>query len=458
MLQWIRKKISALAKALFRDCRQRSNAMRSDQDAVLPTAPGQQEMPLNPMPHAFVWLMVGGMLLTIVWAVFGKIDIVITAPGKIVPGIRTRIISPAETATVRKIHVSEGQAVKAGQTLVDIDPAADELNRMGGDLAALRLQMALARALLDALGGARPARLEPVAGVDREQMDEARILLDGQFSAYRSRQAGLELKAAKLEAELPPVMASVRKLEQSAPIARQRALEYKNVSGSRKRLDHTSQSEYLEREQARIEQESSLATLRNRSFEIKMLLFEAREQQKLHQAETTRNALDNFSAAQQKVAALRQDQGERPARAKSVSLAAPVDGMVQQLALHTVGSVITTGQQLMQIVPPDTSLEVEVFLEKRDIEFVMPGQDTSIKMESFDVAGRNVIPATVRHVSSEAISDAKHGMLYPVRLSVSRLPPWAESKQVSLVPGTIVTVELKAGQKSVIDYILETVL
>jgi hemolysin D len=119
----------------------------------LPAALSLQETPVSPAPRIAIWLLIGFAALTLLWSIFGHVDVVATAQGKIVPNGRTKTIQPFETATVKAIHVSDGQPVQAGEVLIELDPstAQAEQHRIIGDLAMARLQEQRGKALLSAL-------------------------------------------------------------------------------------------------------------------------------------------------------------------------------------------------------------------------------------------------------------------------------------------------------------------
>jgi hemolysin D len=131
----------------------------------LPSALALQETPISPAPRVAMWLLMTFALLALLWAVLGRIDVVATAQGKVVPNDRTKIIQPFETATVQAIRVSDGQAVRAGDVLIELDAtsAQADQDRLYGELATARLQIARGQAFLvavDAGGSAQLARPE----------------------------------------------------------------------------------------------------------------------------------------------------------------------------------------------------------------------------------------------------------------------------------------------------------
>ena len=422
----------------------------------LPAALELQETPVSPAPRIAMWLLMAFAFLAVLWAVFGHIDVVATAHGKIVPNDRTKVIQPVETSVVKVIRVADGQSVKAGDVLIELDPtntAADSA-RIGNDLVAARMQAARAQALLGALGTGKLPRLAPQPGVDVARLAQEQRLLDGQFGEFQAKAVRIDADIAKREAELRSTQEIVKKLELTAPIARQRADDFRNLVDK----NFISKHGYLEKEQVRIEQEGDLAMQRSRIKELTASLAEGKSQRVSLVAETRRLALDSLNEAEQKTSTYTQEHIKAESRGSLMTLTAPVDGTVQQLAVHTVGGVVTPAQPLMMIVPRDNAVEVEAFLENKDIGFVNPGQDAEVKIETFPFTKYGTIHAKVTHVSNDAINDEKKGLIYSARVKLERATMQIEEKLVNLSPGMAVTVEVKTGKRRVIEYFLSPLL
>lgn len=422
----------------------------------LPAALELQETPVSPAPRVAMWLLIAFALIAVLWAIFGYVDVVATAPGKIVPNDRTKVIQPIETATVKAIHVTDGQAVKAGDVLVELDAthATADSTRLANDLATARLQAARARAMLAAIASGHAPVLGDVPDIDANRRNHEQRVLDGQYLEYQAKLSRIDADNTRREAELASTREIVAKLEQTAPIAKRRAQDFKDLVEKKFVSEHG----YLEKEQARIEQEGDLATQRSRLKELTAALEEGRNQRVALIAETKRIALDSLNEAEQKTTSNAQELIKAESRGKLMTLTAPVDGTVQQLAIHTVGGVVTPAQPLMMVVPKDNPIEVEAYVENKDIGFVNPGQEAVVKIETFPFTKYGTIEAKVTHVSSDAANDEKRGLIFPARVSLARSTIQVENKTVNLSPGMAVTVEVKTAQRRVIEYFLTPLL
>ena len=193
------------------------------------------------------------------------------------------------------------------------------------------------------------------------------------------------------------------------------------------------------------------------------------------EAEYERGLFDDLSKAEQKLAGLGQDIIKAEQRTSLQNLTSPVEGVVQQLATHTIGGVVTPAQALMVIVPAESRLEIEAMISNRDVGFVEVGQDAAIKVDAFNFTRYGLLNGKVVAVSPDAIprdkpqdkaTDKLQGaeasssepkgqeLTYAARVSLDRTRIQIEDKAVNLSPGMAVTVEVKTGSRSVISYLL----
>ncbi|MCX9158083.1 HlyD family type I secretion periplasmic adaptor subunit [Niveibacterium sp. 24ML] len=414
------------------------------------------ETPPSPLPRIIVGCLIAFFLIALAWAIFGKIDIVAVAHGKVIASGQSKVVQPMETAVVTHIRVRDGQAVKAGDVLVELDATAAgaDAHQARDGLQDTQLAAARAQALLTAMDTNRSPTLQTSGAAEPARLAKERALLASQYAEYVARIAALESELAKREAERRATEELAAKLEQTAPIARQRAEDYKNLVDQ----SFVSRHGYLEREQARIEAERDLAYQKAKLVELEQGIKETRGQRDAYRAEFRRQTTETLAQAEAKVASLGQDVKRTENRARLMQLTAPVDGTVQQLAIHTEGGVVTPAQALMVIVPREDQAEVEAVLENKDIGFVKAGQVAEIKVETFPFTRYGTIPAQVNFVSGDAIKDDKLGFIFQARLKLDRNAIRVDERQVPLSPGMAVSAEIKTGQRRVIEYLLSPVL
>jgi hemolysin D len=435
-----------------------TNARTPLERQFLPAALEILDTPAPALPRAIVFTIVLALIFTLGWATIGRIDEVAVAPGKVIAADKTKVIQPAETAVVKRILVSDGQVVKAGQVLIELEAAATatgaETARTREALMAARLEAARYDALAHAAPGvANAPSLTAPKSASRTLIDAESRAMVSQYQEHRAKLAALDAEIAKRTAEAASVQELVAKLAQTLPIAQRRAEDYKNLVNQKFISEHG----YLEREQVRIEQERDLAFQQARVRELNAGIEETRRRRDSLIAEFERTAVNVKVDADKRAALLEQELVKNQAREKQQVLTAPVDGTVQQLAVHTVGGVVTPAQALMVIAPSDYQAEIEAVLENKDVGFVKVGQHAEVKIETFPFTRYGTLPGTVSYVSQDAAPDEKRGLLFQARVKLERATLRVDERDVTLSPGMAVTAEISTGKRRVIDFFLDPI-
>jgi hemolysin D len=420
----------------------------------LPAALALQEQPVHPAPRYVQWTLIAFAALALLWACVGEIDVVATATGKVVPSGKSKIIQPSEVAVVKAIHVYDGEEVKAGDLLVELDGqiTGADVDRFNSDLLAAQVVSARATSLLDAIqNNTEPTSLASlIPGASVQQQQAAQRWVQGQYLELRSNLDQGDAEIEQQAAEIQAAKVTVASLKQSLPIAQQLSVDYKRLLDKAIIGKHS----WLEKEQQRMDQERELQVQQARVIEMQAAKKAAEQRQKSVLAQSRRTMLDLQHEANQRVAALEQELKKAQQRNRLTRLTAPVDGTVQQLAIHTDGGVVTEAQPLMVIVPNDQPMEVEAMLPNKDIGFVRPGQEVEIKVETFSFTKYGVVEGTVLSISNDAIEDEKKGLLYSTRIQLKKNSIQVGGKLVAISPGMAVTAEVKTDKRRVIDYFL----
>jgi hemolysin D len=420
----------------------------------LPAALELQDKPVHPSPRIFMLAIVIFAALGLAWACIGKIDVVATASGKIIPSGKTKIIQSSETAVVKAINVSDGQAVKAGQVLLELDSttAKAEVGRIMSDLMAARIDSARAGAMLNAINeNHSPSSLtETIPGADVEHIMAAERWLQGQYQEYRSSVGQVEAEIQQRVADIQAARIQVLSLQKMLPIVTKLAVDYEHLLQKQYIARHA----YLEKEQARLDLERQLAGQQAAVLQSNAARLEAESRKFGVIAQTKRAMLDLLQDANQRVSSLKQELSKADYQERLTALIAPVDGTIQQLNVHTVGGVVTSAQPLMYLVPKDQHVEVEAMLENKDVGFVHTGQEVVVKIETFTFTKYGTVDGEVVSVSKDAIEDEKKGLLYSSRIKLKSDHLRVDGVDVALTPGMSISAEIKTDQRRVIEYFL----
>jgi hemolysin D len=449
---------------------------RREELAFLPAALEIVETPPSPIGRLIAITIAVLFCAALVWSWWGTVDIVASAMGKIVTSGRTKVIQPFETGVVRAIRVQDGQAVKAGDVLVELDPTvnAAERDHLQNDLLAEQLNVARLRAALSA-GDEQMVDFVAPAGADPILVSTQRQLLLNQVTEHRAKIASLARQQAQKEAEQATTGATIHKLEAMIPVVQQR-LDIRRTLMER---ELSSKITYFETLQQLVEQQEELSVQKSHLREAEAAVAAIRETRGQAVAEYRKSLSDELAKAEQKVSGLAQDLIKAERKTTLQRLAAPVDGVVQQLAIHTVGGVVTPAQALLMIVPSDSRLEIEAMVSNRDIGFVHAGQQAEIKIDTFNFTRYGLLHGEVLNVSQDAIlrdqpegraSDRRPGaqndssepkgqeLNYSARISLDRAKMQVDERTVDLSPGMAVTVEIKTGTRTILSYLLSPLL
>jgi hemolysin D len=406
----------------------RQPTFSAEEAEFLPASLALIERPVSPTLRMTGLLVVSLVVLGIVWAVWAQMDIVVTAEGKVIPTERTKTIASIEVASVRAIFVTEGQVVKAGDPLIQLDARAVEAeeHKASADVIAARLDMARSRALIMAIERHRPPTLAAVPEAPQAQYEEARSQLNGQYLDYLA-------KLAQLDGE-------ISRYSKALPFAKERAQNYQDLAKTHD-VPGNASSEKL---QAVIDLEGQLLQAQNARASLI--------------AQTRRQALDALTEAEKVVSSATQDEVRAASHAGLLTLRAPVNGTVQQLTVHTVGGVVPAAQPLMVIVPEKGPVEIESFLDNKDVGFVREGQPAAVKVNAFDYTKHGMVRGRVVAVSRDAIETDKREALYEVAVSLEQSHIMIDGRPVALTPGMKVLVEIKTGSRRVIEYLLSPLM
>ena len=425
-------------------------ARMADEVAFLPAALSLQETPVHPAPRRLAYLLMGLFTLALGWSLIGEVDIVATAPGRIIVSDRTKVIQPLEASVVKAVLVKDGDKVHAGQVLVQLDPTiatADKASVQEQFKTAMTEQMR-AEALLQLLSG--QYKLEAIA----KSMDaEAARQVRSEWGDIQAKLTQQEAELKKRHAEVETVKASIAKLEATLPMARTREADYNKLVDQGFITGHATQDKTRER----VEMEKDLITYQAKLAEALANTAATEQARAAYKAETQRQLSDRQAQANTKRIQLSADNNKATQREKQTVLRAPVAGVVQQLAIHSVGGVVTSAQQLMVVVPDSDQVTAEVAIANQDIGFVNAGQEAEIKLETFSFTKYGTVKARVDTVTADAVTDEKKGSYYPAILTLEKKDMVIDGKTIPISPGMNVTAEIKTGKRKLIEFLLSPV-
>jgi hemolysin D len=445
----------------------------ADELAFLPAALSLQDSPVHPSPRRLAYAVMALFAIALAWATLGHVDIVAVAQGRVVVGEGTKLIQSLEPGVVRRILVQDGSRVQAGQALVELDAtnASADKTAVQEQLKAAASEAARSQAITNALLNNEQLVLlnaglqaNKVLKLSPPEATALQAQLAAEWADIRAKLGKLASEVSRRQAEIATVKEQVAKLSTTVPLAIKREQDFEKLADQGFVASHTGQ----DRTRERIELERDLATQQARLLEAQATLAETHTTKTAYLMETRRQLADRLATAQLKTTQLTQDQAKASQRERLSTLVAPVAGTVQQLAIHSVGGVVTQAQPLMVIVPDEAQVTAEVVIDNKDIGFVNAGQEVTVKLETFAYTRYGTIPAKVSRVSADAVVDDKraasaagsgvtNNATFPATLTLSQNSINIDGKQVRLTPGMNLTAEIKTGQRRVIEYLLSPI-
>lgn len=468
--------VEAMKKLIQNWVRNRETA--SDRE-FLPAILEITETPLSPITKTMINVLGGVCIVGLLWAWLGHLDIYAVAQGKMQPQGRSKVVQPVETGKVTRIRVENGMGVTQGDVLAELDAteALAELNAVQSDLWSAEAEIIRRKTVIAFVGSKADGTPSAEFGdiPDHIAMRETAVLI-ANVQQMQSTQASLESQLDEKKAMIERLKMTVETRENLIKILKER-------TDTRQIIDDKQQgyrSRVIDAMQEQLREETNLATDRGQLAEaiasvqsLQRRLTQARNEflsdqsQKLNEVSKKRDSL-----AQQVIKA--------KTKVENMVLRSPIDGVVQQLAVTTVGQVVTTGQALMTVVPAGSVREVEVMVQNGDIGFVNEGQDVVVKVDSFPFTRYGTLSGKVTKVSKEAVnmpdanalSDAvgsakpqaapasyspQQNLVFPVTIRLDADEINVSGKKVPLQAGMSVVAEVRTGDRRVIDYLLSPV-
>ena len=424
----------------------------------LPAALEIQESPPSPTGRWLLWIILSLFTIGLLWAALGRVDIVVTAPGRIVPSGQVKRVQAPETGVVLAILASEGERVEAGQPLVRLDPTyanADDL-RIREQLHDIAVESAWRRALeqwlADGMDQASPGGLQTRFAAADQAKAEALYKLNRMETLARIRGQQKELAANR--AEQAAVRAERDRAEATLAVLAQRVEAYRALLEQQ----YGAKVQYLEMLQQQTELDGSVPVLVSRERQLVESAAAITARLDATRDELRRHNLMELARLDSERGALEQESRKARQRQQQLTITAPVTGAVQELAVHTVGGVVSPGEELLKIVPERATIEVEALLQNKDIGFIREGQLAEVKVDTFNFTRYGLIDARVLNISNDSVEDARLGWVFKLRLALEQDTIRVEDRVVKLSPGMAITAEVKTGKRRLIEFFLSPLL
>lgn len=444
-----------VAKTALEDDRAQVKArVESSQPEFLPAALEIIEQPVSPTGRITAYILGAGLVLALGWATFGKLDIVASAPGRLIPADNVKLIQSSDGGIVRAILVRDGQEVRKGQALIELDPtvATADTAQAKSALQTALLDVARAQAVLGAIDG-RGLTFTPPDGTPSDIAETQRALAASELAAIEAALSGRGADRQAASAARDEALTQAAKLDETIPLIDQQLDAYETLLAK----GFASRLKVIELRRQR------LATVKDRDAALDAArkagaqLSGAGSIVLQSQAEARTKVLGDLAKAQAEAGLRTEELVKSERRNRLQRLVSPVDGTVAQLSVHTIGGVVEPAKPIMVVVPKGGDLVAEVKLLNKDAGFVRKGQSVAVKLEAFPFTRFGAVSGRVERIGSDAVEDERLGLVYVARIRLERSGGDRPNHALPLTPGMSATADIRTGARSIISYLASAI-
>ncbi len=390
------------------------------------------------------------LFIMLIWAAFASIDEVTRGEARVVPTSQLQIVQSVDGGVVTELLVKEGQTVEAGQMLLKIDPTRFVSSMLESRSAQLAMQAKVLR--LQAL--TRGTAFSPPAELTREVPD----VVAQETRLYESRRAEINAQISIAQNQLGQRQQELNEVRARREQA-ERGLELmtKELNATRPMIASGAVSEVevfrLEREVARLRGDREQATAQ--IARVQSAILEATR--KIEEVQlTSRNQMSGeLSETMSKLASLSQGGLALQDKVKHADIKSPMRGIVKRLLVNTVGAVVQPGKEVVEVVPLDEALILEVQITPKDIGFLRPGQEATVKFTAYDFSIYGGLSADVIQIGADSVLDEKGNAFYHIRVRTRKA---SLGTGLPIIPGMVAQVDILTGKKTILSYLLKPVL
>lgn len=413
----------------------------------LPSILEVTEEPPSPVGRFVLWTIVALLVAGAIWAFVGEVDEVAVANGKVIPVGNVKIVQSENKGTIKELDVQEGDYVEEGQTLLVLDTTKTQ-----ADVDQLQKQVAYYQLTVSRLQA--EINDEPFLPEVTDDLDPKDV--EAQTALYKSRRAKLSAEQEKNQSAIDQASAAVA--GQQAQLEKYRSLETvaEEKEDRLKELysqDAISYFQLLEARATRVEYQRNAEASEKGILESQGKLAEARDNLATTETAYRQETMSQLVEAKKQLGAYEEElKKANQTNAESV-IVAPTSGRVNQLAVHTVGGVVSEGQGLMMVVPDDAVLEIEAYADNKDIGFIENGQKAEVKVQTFNFQKYGMMTGIVDDISPDAVTnpeDKEHYGKYRLTLNLDQ-----DDSGIELLPGMNVQAEIQIKKKRIIDFFLD---
>jgi hemolysin D len=427
-----------------------SNELNKSELEFLPAALEIVETPPSPIGRTIVWLLISIFTIAVIWACIGHLDEVAVAQGKVIPSGYTKTIQAEDKGVVKKINVKDGSKVQQGDLLIELDTTftAADLARLIKEQAYYQLE--IKRLTAEQLGQA--FKIDPTSASDPQDAQYQLQLYRSRIAEYQAKVAAARQAISQAQAAIEIAQATKEKYAMQLEIAADQETRMRGLVEQ----GAVSQFQYQAYREKRITLQQDMAAQTTEIVKTQHSLLQSMETLNNITSERDRDIMTKLVEDRRQLQAIEEELKKAKEKHRLSTITAPITGTVHQLAIHTLGAVVTPAQVLMLIVPENSKMEIEAWVANKDIGFIYNGQDAEVKVETFNFQKYGTLEGKLVEISSDAVEDKEKGLVYRAIVQTNQDHfALANNRKVYLTPGMAVTAEIKTRQKRIIEYFLD---
>lgn len=400
-----------------------------------------EDRPQNPLGKSILYIVLFVIVFSIAWLIIAKVDIVVSASGKVVPDGEIKIIKPLENGVIYKILVKEGDKIKANEPLILVDPSVSKVN--------LESKKENLKALEDSL-----KRLNALSS-----QSELSDVSDAELSLYQNQLNSFKNSINTYEFKIKQ---TINSLQANKEELKRLVIEHKYTSSKINRLskvkDIIAYKDYENLLKAKQDLQLQILVNKNKSLELENKLNELTKELESFKANFIAKNYDELLKTKNEIALLKADINAIEFQSLRQVISSPVDGYVGKLFVNTEGSSVSSNEQLISIIPIDKPLIIKANVLNQDIGYLKKGQNVAIKISTFNFQKYGKLDGVLEHIGNDAIKDEKLGDIFEIKVKPLKNHLIVDGEVKEIEPGMQVIAEVKVGKRRVIEFFIYPII
>ena len=405
-----------------------------------------EDRPTSPLARWLFWVLVVFMVICLFWVYFAKVDIVVSAAGKVIPNGEIKIVQPLQTGVIKDIMVTQGEFVTKGQILVILDPFINDTNLKAQIQNANLLNIEIIR--LNALINNQTMTEGDFNSSNRSTIQTQMAIFNATKDSNNKEKEIVREKIKQLQSQLNVNKTNINKLKQLLKSAKESKKQLLRV------IEIIAKNDYEVAKNRVIEYEEEIKVKEYEKIEIRAKLAELDNQLVLIEKEYKNALLQELTSKSSELVLINSKIDSFKFQSEKEFIRSPVDGYIGKFFIHTKGAVVTTAEKLVSIIPKKAPLVFKVLVLNQDIGFVQEDMNVSVKIDTFNFQKYGLIQGKVFHVSNDAVEDEQLGLVYEVFIKPEKYFLEYSGKKHTITSGMSITAQMKIGKRRILNFFI----